>query len=318
MAALPVKLNVTSAFQRAIGPEIQRLLEDDDVVEVMLNDDGSVWRDTHSQGRAPTDISINAQDAKKIISLVAGLVDDTANDRKPYVEAELPITGHRFSGVLPPIVQSPAFTIRKHASIKRALDDYVKDQILTDATAAFLRQAVSDKKNILLSGGTGSGKTTLANALIAEMERTEDRIVIIEDTQELQCSAADQLRLRTKPGIASMRDLVRRTMRFRPDRIIVGEVRGGEALDLIKAWNTGTPGGIATIHADSAQKALMRLEQLISEVSQSPQREAIASTINVIVQISRTGTGRKVREVFECSGLSSNGAYAGEFIGNET
>ena len=157
--------------------------------------------------------------------------------------------------------------------------------------------------------GTGSGKTTLANALLAEPAFALDRVVIIEDTAELQCAAADRVELLTKriePAV-TMADLVRDTLRLRPDRIVIGEVRDGSALDLLKAWNTGHPGGLATIHANSAHEALSRLEDLIGEVTQRIPHRAIAAAINIVVFIERTREGRRVRSVSKVRGWGPDG-----------
>ena len=172
--------------------------------------------------------------------------------------AELPETGERFEGILPPAAPGPAFALRKRAVSIIGLDRYVADGILTTGQAEFLRHAVRERHNILIAGGTSTGKTTLANALLAEIAATGDRVLVLEDTIELQCAARDHVPLRTRAGVVSMTELVRATMRLRPDRVIVGEVRGGEALDLVKVWGTGHPGGIATIHAGSALGALLR------------------------------------------------------------
>jgi type IV secretion system protein VirB11 len=142
------------------------------------------------------------------------------------------------------------------------LDDYVAAGTMTSDQASALRAAVAARKNILVAGGTSTGKTTLTNALLAEVAKTSDRVVLIEDTRELQCKAPNLVALRTKDGVATLSDLVRSSLRLRPDRIPIGEVRGPEALDLLKAWGTGHPGGIGTIHAGTALGALRRLEQL--------------------------------------------------------
>jgi hypothetical protein len=157
------------------------------------------------------------------------------------------------------------------------------------AQAEFLAHAVRERQNILIAGGTSTGKTTLANALLAEIAATGDRVLVLEDTVELQCAARDHVPLRTRAGVVSMTELVRSTMRLRPDRVVVGEVRGAEALDLIKVWGTGHPGGIATIHAGSALGALLRLEQLILEVAVNPPRALIAEAVNVVVYIAGRG-----------------------------
>ncbi len=222
------------------------------------------------------------------------------------VSAELP-TGERFEGILPPIVRAPAFSIRKRAIEVFGLERYLDDAILTLSQIEALRRGVRERWNILIAGGTSTGKTTLANALLREIASTNDRIVVLEDTVELQCIAKDHVPMRTKPGVVTMTQLVRSTLRLRPDRIILGEVRGPEALDLLKAWGTGHPGGIATLHAGSAHGALMRLEQLIQEAVISVPRALIAETINVIVSITRRHGARRVEELVRVRGLDANG-----------
>jgi type IV secretion system protein VirB11 len=251
---------------------------------------------------------MSASDAERIIRLVATHVRAEVHAGSPILSAELPETGERFEGVLPPVVRAPAFAIRKRASTVLRLCEYVADGILTDAQAAVIRGAIRDRLNILIAGGTSTGKTTLANALLQEIATTGDRVIVLEDTVELQCVAEDHVPLRTRPGIVSMRELVRSTLRLRPDRIVVGEVRGGEALDLLKAWGTGHPGGIATIHAGSAIGALARLEQLILEVTITPPRALIAEAINLIVFIAGRGRSRRVEELVRLTGLDG-GTY---------
>jgi type IV secretion system protein VirB11 len=210
---------------------------------------------------------------------------------------------------LPPVSLSPCFAIRKPATTTFRLSDYVKAQIASPAMAKTLMAAVTDARSILIAGGTGSGKTTLANALLAEIAGLEERVVIIEDTRELRCDAKDSVTLRTKPGVASLADLVRSTLRLRPDRIVVGEVRGAEALDMLKAWNTGHPGGIATVHANSARAALYRIEQLIQEAVATVPRRLIAEAIDLIVFIKGRGPARRIESIAELEGLDPSGDY---------
>ncbi|MGH7089773.1 MAG: ATPase, T2SS/T4P/T4SS family, partial [Stellaceae bacterium] len=175
----------------------------------------------------------------------------------------MPESGERFEGLIPPVVAAPCFAIRRPAIAVYTLADYVECGIMSGKQAELLRAAVRGRQNVLVAGGTSTGKTTLVNALLAEIAKTGDRIVLIEDTRELQCAAPNLVALRTKDGIASLSDLVRSSLRLRPDRIPIGEVRGAEALDLLKAWGTGHPGGVGTLHAGTALGALRRLEQLI-------------------------------------------------------
>ena len=234
---------------------------------------------------------------------------------QPLLSAELPETGERFEGVLPPVAPGPAFALRKRAINVISLDRYVTDGILTTAQAEFLRRATRERQNILIAGGTSTGKTTLANALLAEIATTGDRVLVLEDTVELQCVARDHVPLRTHGNVASMRDLARATMRLRPDRVVVGEVRGGEALDLVKLWGTDHPGGIATIHAGSAQGALLRLEQLILEVAANAPRALIADAINVVVRIAGRGRKRHVESITRVVGFDGTGYQLADALG---
>ncbi len=294
-------------LRTAMGPEIAAALADPDVVEVLLNPDGSLWLDRLGSGRAPTGTTLTPAVAERIIRLVAAHVRAEVHAGAPILSAELPETGERFQGVLPPVVRAPSFAIRKRALKIITLARYVVDGILTEAQATFLRQAVRNRLNIVVAGGTSTGKTTLANALLDEIAETRDRVLILEDTVELQCRSADHVCMRTEPGASTMADLVRATLRLRPDRVVVGEVRGGEALDLIKIWGTGHPGGIATVHAGSAHGALMRLEQLIQEVSVTVPRPLIAEAVNVIVFIAGRGHARRVQEIARVVGFDDNG-----------
>lgn len=294
-------------LRTAMGPLIATALEDPDVVEILLNPDGTLWIDRLSSGRSPMGASLSPADGERIIRLVAAHVDVEVHRGQPLLTAELPETGERFEGILPPAAPGPAFALRKRAVSVIGLERYVADAILTEGQAVFLRRSVRERQNILIAGGTSTGKTTLANALLAEIAATGDRVLVLEDTVELQCTARDHVPLRTLPGVVSMAELVRATMRLRPDRVIVGEVRGGEALDLIKVWGTGHPGGIATVHASSAQGALMRLEQLILEVALTPPRALIAEAVNVVVFIAGRGRFRHVQTIARVIGFDANG-----------
>lgn len=313
MSAQPESFATTSLDRRirmlrtAMGPVIAAALEDPDVVEIMLNPDRSLWVDRLSTGRAPLGVELSEADGERIIRLVAAHVGAEVHRGQPLLTAELPETGERFEGILPPAAPGPAFALRKRAVNIIGLDRYVADGILFAAQAEFLRRAVRERQNILIAGGTSTGKTTLANALLAEIAATGDRVLVLEDTIELQCAARDHVPLRTRAGVVSMTELVRATMRLRPDRVVVGEVRGGEALDLIKVWGTGHPGGIATIHAGSALGALLRLEQLILEVALNPPRALIAEAVNVIVFIVGRGRKRRIEAIARVAGFDDSG-----------
>ena len=297
-------------LRTALGPAIAAWLEDPSVVEVMLNPDGRLWVDRLSSGLVETEERLAPAEGERIVRLVAHHVGAEVHPGSPRVSAELPDTGERFEGLLPPVVAAPSFAIRKPAVAVFTLEDYAAAGIMTVRQADVLRQAVADRRNILVAGGTSTGKTTLANALLAEVAKTSDRVVLIEDTRELQCRAANLVALRTKDGVASLSDLVRSSLRLRPDRIPIGEVRGAEALDLLKAWGTGHPGGIGTIHAGTAVGALRRLEQLIQEAVVTVPRALIAETIDLIAVLSGRGVARRLTELASVDGLGADSDYA--------
>jgi type IV secretion system protein VirB11 len=296
-------------LRTALGPAIARLLEDPSVVEVMLNPDGRLWIDRLSEGLSDTSEHLSAADGERIVRLVAHHVGVEVHASSPRVSAELPETGERFEGLLPPVVAAPAFAIRKPAVAVFTLADYVAAGIMASDQAETLRSGVAARANILVAGGTSTGKTTLTNALLAEVAKTDDRVVIIEDTRELQCTAPNLVAMRTKDGVASLSELVRSSLRLRPDRIPVGEVRGSEALDLLKAWGTGHPGGIGTIHAGSAIGALRRMEQLIQEAVVTVPRALIADTIDLIAVLAGRGASRRLVELARVEGLGPDGDY---------
>ncbi|MEW6122924.1 MAG: P-type conjugative transfer ATPase TrbB [Pseudomonadota bacterium] len=296
-------------LRTALGTAIARHLEDPTVVEVMLNPDGRLWIDRLSEGLCDTGGRLSPADGERIVRLVAHHVGAEVHAGAPRVSAELPETGERFEGLLPPVVAAPTFAIRKPAVAVFTLEDYVRAGIMSCGQADALRRGVASRANILVAGGTSTGKTTLTNALLAEVAKTEDRVVLIEDTRELQCAAPNLVALRTKDGAASLSDLVRSALRLRPDRIPIGEVRGAEALDLLKAWGTGHPGGIGTIHAGSALGALRRMEQLIQEAVVTVPRALIAETINLVAVLSGRGSARRLTELAHVEGLGPDGDY---------
>jgi P-type conjugative transfer ATPase TrbB len=315
-AAPLVRQRQTQSLYHALGPLIADALARPDVVEIMANPDGSLWVDRAGAGREILG-KIEPTAAETTIRLLASHMGETVTPDRPSIAGVLPLSGERFQGVLPPLADRPIFTIRKRATIVFTLDDYVAKGILSSNSAAVIRQAVIDRKNILVAGGTGSGKTTVVNAILAEPAFMKDRIVIIEDTKELQCPAQDKVELLTKntePRV-TMTDLLRMTLRLRPDRIILGEVRGGEALAMLKAWNTGHPGGVATIHANSAADALHRVEDLVGEASHAVPKRSIASAINLIIHIERitAAPGRRVSRIVEVAGFESE-----QYILNDT
>lgn len=302
-------------LRTAMGVSVASWLFDPAIIEVMLNPDGRLWVDRLGEGLSDTGETLSPSDAERIIRLVAHHIGIEVHSGRPRISAELPETGERFEGILPPVVAAPAFAIRKPAVAVFTLDDYSGNGIMSRLQAAVLRKAVADRANILIAGGTGTGKTTLTNALLAEVAKTADRVVLIEDTRELQCAAPNLVAMRTKDGVASLSDLVRSSLRLRPDRIPIGEVRGAEALDLLKAWGTGHPGGVGTIHAGSAIGALRRMEQLIQEAVVTVPRALIAETINLIAVLVRDGTGRRLAELARVDGLDpASGDYRLTFL----
>ncbi|HTU12120.1 MAG TPA: P-type conjugative transfer ATPase TrbB [Allosphingosinicella sp.] len=320
-------MSVTESAERkramlrtAMGPDIAAALADPLVIEIMVNPDGALRVDRLGEGRTDTGFRLDPAQAERIIRLVASHLKTEVHAGSPIVSAELPPhgegAGERFEGVLPPVSAAPCFSIRKPAARVYTLRDYVRDGIMAAEAARLLSLAVVERRNILVAGGTSSGKTTLANALLAEMAALDERVILIEDTRELHCAAPDVVALRTRsavlgagPGV-TMADLVRSTLRLRPDRIVIGEVRGREALDMLKAWNTGHPGGVATVHANSAASALYRVEQLVQESVLAVPRALIAEAIDLIVFIAGRGLGRRIQTLACVDGLDPAGGYA--------
>lgn len=237
------------------------------------------------------------------MTTIASCYKTVINRDHPILECELPFDGSRFEGLIPPVVDGPTFTIRRKALRVFTLDEYVESGIMSPRQCELLKAALDNHRNILVVGSTGSGKTTLTNALIHHIATSHpnERPIIIEDTAELQCTSANRVVMRATASV-DMLTLLKCTMRLRPDRIIVGEVRGGDALALLKSWNTGHEGGVATVHADNAVAGLYRLEQLVSEVSVTPQHDTIARAVHIIVFIAKTGGGRRVKEIVSVQG----------------
>ncbi|MGL4476602.1 MAG: P-type conjugative transfer ATPase TrbB [Shewanella sp.] len=288
-----------NSIKTHFGQKQLELLNDDDVTELMLNSDGNLWVERFGLSMQ-IESSMTPTQAMLLMKALAGFHSVSLTAEQPLLECEFPVDGSRFEGVIPPVVLAPTFALRKKAIRVFSLDDYMQTGMLSKAQCAVLRQAITERKNILIVGGTGSGKTTFANALINEMVCLchNDRIVIIEDTNEIQCAAQNSVILRSN-ATTSMANLLRATLRLRPDRILVGEVRGGEALSLLKAWNTGHSGGIATIHANSARLGLIRLGDCIAEVSQHINHTLISQTVNLVVFIEKSSTGRSIKEIIQ-------------------
>lgn len=291
-----------ASLRHALGGIVLSALADPDVVEVMLNDDGTLW--VEKSGVMSCEGEMSVVDGMSILSQVSSSLNRELSYSNPFVEGELPLDGSRFQGVAPPAVERPIFAIRKRAARIYTLDDYVRNRVLSFNQAELIRQAIVNKQNILVVGGTGTGKTTFCNALLHEIARLcpEVRMLILEDTKELQCSLKNRCFLRATRW-TSLGDLSVAVNRLRPDRISVGEVRaGGPALEMLKLWNTGHPGGMCTVHANSAYSGLTRLDQLVQEVSQSPQSLLIGEAVNMAVFLKRTNNGRKVEEIIRVKG----------------
>ena len=295
---------LVAQMRATFGPVICAAFDDPAVVEIMLNDNGKLLIERHGRGIEVAG-AVADQAGRNIISLVASWVGDVGNSDNPIVEGALPpeFGGARFEGVLPPCAPAPIFAIRLRARSIYSLDDYLHTGTITAEQHAALVTAVVQHKNILVSGGTGSGKTTLGNAVlqyVSEISHLDDRIVLIEDTPELQCTAPNVVSLLTKDDV-DMTRLLKATLRLRPNRIVVGEVRDKAALALLKAWNTGHPGGVATLHANNPQAALLRLDQLCQEAGVPSQASLVHEAVDLVVQISRAATpaGRRVDALFD-------------------
>jgi type IV secretion system protein VirB11 len=328
-----------SKLRRELGGLVLDALAHERTEDICLNPDGRLW--IKCMGEQFTCLGrmspVHALSAMGTIAAQRGTI---LNHDHPILETELPLDGSRFEGLVSPVVRSPVFAIRMRPRRIFALEDYERARIITDRAdplnrsrgrARFIdtirgakmnhgdiiREALSARKNVLIVGGTGSGKTTFVNACLDSLARIApcDRVISIEDTTELQCPLQNYVDLRAV-GSVSMLDCLRACLRLKPTRIVVGEVRGPEAHTLLKAWNTGHPGGCATVHANDALSGLKRLESLIAEATASPQQELIAEAIDLVVYIDEEPgleAGRKVREVLVVTGYAE-GRYQVEYV----
>lgn len=298
-------------LERDMGADLLAALYDPKTVEIMLNADGKLWQERLGEPMKCIG-SMRVAQAQAIIETIAGYHGKEVTRQKPILEGELPLDGSRFAGQLPPVVPAPTFAIRKRAVAIFTLDQYVEGGIMTPQQRQVLVDSVAAHRNILVIGGTGSGKTTLVNAIINQMVANDpaERVFIIEDTGEIQCAAENYVQYHTSIDV-TMTALLKTTLRMRPDRILVGEVRGPEALDLLMAWNTGHEGGAATLHANNAKAGLDRLAMLISMHPDSPKpiEPLIGEAVHVVVHIARTPDGRRIQEILEVSGY-----HGGQYI----
>lgn len=288
--------------------EIMPYMQDTKVFEVYVNPDGKIWTDSLGVGRAWTGKYIAPESTQAIIYNVASLSEQLVKSDHPVLDADIPGNDFfpkcRFEGNLPPVVEKPTINIRKHPKKIFTLEDYVKQGVLTALQYQVLLKAIHEKKNIVAAGGTKSGKTTFLNAILAEISKLPDRVILIEDTPELQCSAKDCVQMRATKDF-SMEDCLKQVLRMTPDRIVVGEVRSGEALALLDAWSTGHGGGCSTVHSNSAQDTLLRLENMTSRVSKNPQQSTIAAAVNYVVYLKYTGSCRRVEDIIQIRGWDS-------------
>lgn len=232
-------------------------------------------------------VTMTASRAETIMSVLASITGKYLHNKQPYLECQIPKYGHRFTGVIPPVVPFPAFCIRKHTPRVYTLNDFVVQGVMQATSRDTILNWIKRKFNILIAGGTGSGKTTLANAILYEISLMfpDVRVLIIEDVAELKFNASRSIGFSISEFF-SMYDALRTTLRFKPDRIVMGEVRGAEAYTLLKAWNTGHPGGLATIHANGVDEALYRFESCIrDQPNVRVNRQEIGFTVNAIIAI---------------------------------
>ena len=304
------RLRMQQKLLRDFGPVIPKLLKEDDVVEIIVNPDGSLWVERLGKplsviGQLGGTVAESSARADTIIRDMAGYYGFVVTQQYPRVQAVVPWDGSRFHGLIPPNVDAPCFAIRRRASRVFELEEYVTGGAMSQEHCEAIKSAVAKHRNILVVGGTGSGKTTLLNAVIREMTHVNphERLLIIEDTAELQAIAANRVNMLTSEH-CSMSDLLKDCLRMRPDRILVGEVRGKEALDMLMAWNTGHEGGCATIHANNAAAGLTRLATLVRMADNPPNpiEPVIGEAVHVLVHIARTPEGRRIQGVLEVGG----------------
>jgi len=313
----------SEAMRRYLGAGIVAALADDDVTEIYVNaGDGAVWLDRRSAGRVRSAGALTESQVRSFLNAVANAHRVELTRGNPQLQAELPddalFRQARLQGLIPPLAEAPVFVLRKPATRVFSLDEYVRQGILSPAHRAALAAAVDSRQNILVAGGTRSGKTTLVNAVLLEINERcpRDRVVVLEDTRELQCAALDRLSLRTTEEV-DLAGLVRLTLRSSPDRIVIGEVRDKAAMQLLDAWSTGHPGGVATVHATDALGALERLDRLAQRNGVPSQAHLVAEAVDLVAVIVGGSQPRRVREMVAVRGLDGTGRYELETIARE-
>jgi type IV secretion system protein VirB11 len=298
---------------RLLGPAVEEALADPAVTEVYtVEGDPRIWLDRRDRGRHPTEIRLHPSRVEMFLNAVATASGVDFGPGQPLLSAELPDQLGRLQGFLPPVSTQPLLVLRKPAPEVLPLSDLEQAGFVPSAVARSLRLGLVEHQTVLVVGGTGTGKTTFLNSLLAELATLcpDERVAVLEDTPELACAAPDRIFLRTGPGIDLYR-LLDVVLRASPHRIVVGEVRDRSALAMLDAWNTGHPGGLATLHANTCQDALLRLATLVQRANVPPQNELIAATVGLVVRLA--GTGSRTRRVVELARLRGYDSAARRF-----
>lgn len=280
------------------GPGICAALSNDTVTEIKVGEDGKLWLKKHVVGWEDTLQTVSADQRLRALNTMASILGKTVNASTPTLSGELPLTGDRVEGSVPPSSPSASFVIRRHAPKVFTLADYVKDRILEKWQAAVLAKHVRGRSNIVFSGATNSGKTTIANACL-QLVGPQEHVVIVEDTEELQCDAPNLSRYKTGDPHPTMLEQIKSYMRRAPDRLVIGETRDRAGLEMLKAWDTGHRGGITTVHATNAHRVFDRFAQFCEEAGTTPQWRLMRSALDLICHMEMTPNGRRMTEILE-------------------
>ncbi|MGD9008067.1 MAG: CpaF family protein [Desulfobacteraceae bacterium] len=298
-----------------LGP-LEGFLADDDITEIMVNRPDRIYLEKKGKIRRSQKIFSNTKSVQRIISRIVGPLGRRIDESSPMVDARL-ADGSRVNVVIPPLaLDGPCLTIRKFSKIPLTVEDMIRYKSISRSMVDFIQTCVVNRKNILIAGGTGSGKTTALNVFSSFIPEGE-RVVTIEDAAELQLPQDHVIRLESRPaniegrGEITIRHLVKNALRMRPDRIIIGECRSGETLDMLQAMNTGHDGSITTIHANSPKDVVSRLETMVlqagTDLSSRAIREQIASALDIVIQQMRFGCGaRKITNISEVVGMEDD------------